>query len=96
MSTFGERGGDTTEGGSATTETQEVLIKMWREVLKLESVGIHDGFLDLGGHSLSATLCINRIRQAFGVELPLDVFFMDPNDILNIAAEIDGLKRPRS
>jgi amino acid adenylation domain-containing protein len=34
------------------TETERAIAAIWREVLGLKRVGIHDNFFDLGGHSL--------------------------------------------
>lgn len=42
---------------------------MWREVLGLDEVGVHDDFLDLGGQSLQAMQIASRIAQRFAVEL---------------------------
>jgi len=60
------------------TPAQEVLARIWAEVLELEQVGIHDDFFDLGGHSLLATQVISRIRDAFQLELSLQSFFEGP------------------
>ncbi|MEH2232807.1 MAG: amino acid adenylation domain-containing protein [Nostoc sp.] len=60
------------------TPTQEVLAAIWTEVLGLEQIGIHDNFFELGGHSLLATQVVSRLRQAFGVELPLRCLFESP------------------
>jgi len=57
------------------TPMEEILAEIWREVLKLERIGIHDNFFDLGGHSLLATQVIARIRQSLGMELPLRAVF---------------------
>ncbi len=37
-------------------ELEQVLSKIWCEVLKLDRVGIHDNFFELGGNSLLAQL----------------------------------------
>ncbi|HEX8690813.1 MAG TPA: amino acid adenylation domain-containing protein, partial [Longimicrobium sp.] len=57
------------------TAAEEVLAGIWGEVLDLERVGVEDNFFELGGHSLVATRVVSRVRQAFGVEIPLRAVF---------------------
>ncbi len=57
------------------TPIEETLVRLWREVLKLEQVGIQDNFFDLGGHSLIAIKLVTRIRTEFNIELSLADFF---------------------
>jgi acyl carrier protein len=63
---------------SPRTPVEEVLARIWGQVLGLEQVGIHDNFFELGGHSLLATQVIARLRAAFQVELPLRALFKAP------------------
>lgn len=81
------------EAAGPRTETERILAGIWSEVLKTDRVGIYDDFIDLGGHSLSATLCVNRIREVFSVALPLELFFLDPANIAELASEIDSRRR---
>jgi amino acid adenylation domain-containing protein len=60
------------------TPTEEALAAIWAEVLGRKRVGSHDNFFDLGGHSLKATQVVSRIRETFGVELPLRQLFEQP------------------
>ncbi|ATB34301.1 non-ribosomal peptide synthetase [Melittangium boletus] len=59
-------------------ELESYLSTVWAEVLKVERVGIHDNFFDLGGHSLMATQVIARVRDRFQRELPLRSLFQYP------------------
>ncbi|HEX8430093.1 MAG TPA: condensation domain-containing protein, partial [Longimicrobium sp.] len=57
------------------TETEEVLTRVFGEVLRVEQVGIDDDFFVLGGHSLLAAQAASRLGRAFGVDLPLRTLF---------------------
>jgi aspartate racemase len=60
------------------TPVEERLAALWAETLGLEQVGLHENFFALGGHSLLATRVTSRVRQAFGVELPVRALFEAP------------------
>jgi acyl carrier protein len=60
------------------TDTERKIAAIWREVLQLKQVGIHDDFFDPGGHSLLATHVISRISDALEVAVPLESLFEDP------------------
>jgi acyl carrier protein len=47
-------------------------------VLDLDQVGVLDDFFALGGHSLLSTRIVVRVREAFGVDIPLHRIFADP------------------
>jgi amino acid adenylation domain-containing protein len=53
------------------TPIEVQLGRIWGGVLHLESVGIDDPFVELGGDSLLATQLLTRIIETFRVELPL-------------------------
>ncbi|MGH8059782.1 MAG: non-ribosomal peptide synthetase, partial [Candidatus Entotheonellia bacterium] len=57
---------------------EEMLARIWAEVLSLDEVGIFDHFLELGGHSLLATQVVSRVLSRFHVDLPLRSLFESP------------------
>jgi acyl carrier protein len=62
---------------------------IWEEVLKLSPVEPHDDIFDLGGHSLTITQIIARMRKRLGVEIDLDDFFDNPT----IAGVVEVIRR---
>jgi len=70
------------------TPTEELLARLWQTLLKVKSVGRRDNFFTLGGHSLLATQLITRIRDSFGVELPVRKVF-EESVLSDLATEID-------
>jgi acyl carrier protein len=74
------------------TPVEEVLAGIWCEVLKLDRVGVHDNFFELGGHSLLATRVMARLREAFGIDLPLRTLF-DTANVSELATRIEVLQR---
>jgi amino acid adenylation domain-containing protein len=77
---------------SPKTAVEEKLVQIWAEVLSLDQVGINDNFFDLGGHSLSATQVVSRIREAFDVELSLGTLF-EKSTVQKLAATIAEIQR---
>jgi acyl carrier protein len=71
------------------TPAEELIAEIWREVLEIERLGVHDDFFALGGHSLLATRVVSRIRRATGVELTLDTVFDQPT-VAELAALLDA------
>jgi amino acid adenylation domain-containing protein len=54
----------------------EVQMKQfWVELLGTSDFGIDDNFFDLGGHSILAVQLIDKIKQLFGRDLPLDALW---------------------
>ncbi|MEM7112071.1 MAG: amino acid adenylation domain-containing protein [Chloroflexota bacterium] len=60
------------------SELETELADIWREVLKIEQVGVHDHFFRLGGHSLTATQVVASINQRFDIDFTLRDFLLNP------------------
>ncbi|HET9228928.1 MAG TPA: amino acid adenylation domain-containing protein, partial [Thermoanaerobaculia bacterium] len=72
------------------TPTEELLAGIWAQVLGLERVGVDQGFFELGGHSLLATQVTSRVKDVFGIELPLRSLFATPT-VAALAVELEKM-----
>jgi pyochelin synthetase len=72
---------------AARTSTEQTLVQLWGELLKLSDISREDNFYELGGNSLLATKLLTRIQTTFNIELPLRVVF----EKLTIAAMAEAI-----
>ena len=57
---------------------EKIIADIWADVLEVKRVGLRENFFALGGHSLLATQVISRLRESFGVDIPLRSIFDNP------------------
>jgi acyl carrier protein len=56
-------------------ETEELIAALWREVLQVETVGVHDNFFDLGGNSFGVYELYSKLCELLDCQLSiLDLF----------------------
>jgi acyl-CoA synthetase (AMP-forming)/AMP-acid ligase II/acyl carrier protein len=72
------------------TEVETRLAAIWAEVLGRDRVGLDDDFFELGGHSLAATQVAARVKDALGIEVPVDAVFDHPT-VAELARTIEEL-----
>jgi amino acid adenylation domain-containing protein len=76
------------------TEIEVMVAKVWRDVLKIEWLGIHDNFFELGGHSLLGSQVVARLRDAFCRQIPLRALFEAPT-VAQFALKIERIIQGR-
>jgi acyl-CoA synthetase (AMP-forming)/AMP-acid ligase II/surfactin synthase thioesterase subunit len=73
-----------------TTEIECQIVDIWKRVLGLDQIGIHDDFFSLGGHSILAVYVMAEIRAQVSRDLPLRTFLESPT-VAGLAAAIQRL-----
>jgi acyl carrier protein len=81
-------------GQQPTYSSTELKVgRVWAQALGLENEipELTANFLSLGGDSVSAVLCMSRLRSLFGSELDIDLsdFFDERSTVKNFAGAID-------
>ena len=69
------------------TPVQRRVASIWCDLLRIKSVGLHDNFFDLGGHSLLLAKLHAALKREFGGELALVELFQKTT----VAAQADRL-----
>jgi acyl carrier protein len=71
------------------TAVEATLAQIWREVLRLDQVGVEDNFFELGGHSLLAMRVLIQVRELLTSRMGLRDLFEFPK-IEDLARRIEG------
>ncbi len=77
-----------TELVAPSTPLEILVADIWRDVLKVDELGVDDDFFDLGGHSMLATQVVARIAKAGHQAGVMDLF--QHRTIRELAAFLDG------
>ncbi|MET7878895.1 non-ribosomal peptide synthetase [Micromonospora profundi] len=74
---------------AARSDLEIALVDLWSSVLKVEPVGIHDSFFDLGGYSLLAAELLRRTKHELGITITAGTLYQSPT-IAGIATPFDS------
>ena len=66
------------EYAAPRTDLEKKLARIWADLLKLDRVGIHDNFFDLGGYSLLAVKLLKAVEKLSSVNVSLASLFRAP------------------
>ena len=61
-----------------TNQVEKQLVEIWKDMLRVNQVGILDNFFVIGGDSIRAASMIAVVEQHFNKEIPLDLFLRSP------------------
>ena len=85
----------TTPDARPKTAIETTLAEIWKSILPLKTVGIHDNFFEIGGHSLLVVNAQSQIRQRIGIELSMVDLFRYPT-LNTLAIHISQLDQQRN
>jgi acyl carrier protein len=75
------------------TELEQRLAVLWAKRLRIEPIGRHDDFFELGGDSLAASGLLVDIAAATSVEVSARTLFLQPSIAeLAVAIEATGIE----
>jgi surfactin family lipopeptide synthetase A len=60
------------------TELEQQIAAIWRELLHVDQVGLHDNFFDLGGHSLLVVQLNGRLSELLNTQISMIDLFKYP------------------
>jgi len=75
--------------------TQQTILGIWRELLGLDRISVHDNFFALGGHSVLLVKAHGLLKASFGREIPTVKLFERPT-IAALAQYLDEGDAPQA
>jgi NAD(P)-dependent dehydrogenase (short-subunit alcohol dehydrogenase family)/acyl carrier protein len=73
-------------------DLERTLAGIWQDLFGIHPVGVNDNFFQLGGDSLMAIQLSTRLRDALGVDIPINELFDEPT-IAALAVRIEKARR---
>lgn len=71
------------------SSTEQLIARIWSEVLGVPRLSVTDNFFEIGGHSLAIVAVQARLARALGRDVPVLDLFSNPA-IRSLAAHLDG------
>jgi len=59
-------------------EIEFTLAAAWKDMLKVDRVGVNDNFFELGGHSLNAIRLTSRLHKLLNIKIDISAIFSNP------------------
>jgi len=72
-------------------QTEAALVKIWQEVLGIETIGINDNFFNMGGNSIKGIHVANKIQEWLEEIVHVTVLFEAPT-VKELAKKLDTYK----
>ncbi|MGE3817684.1 MAG: amino acid adenylation domain-containing protein, partial [Nitrospiraceae bacterium] len=76
---------------AASNEMEQGLVRIWEELLRINGVGVHDSFFELGGESLLAVQLLSQVRTLYQRDLAPADFFETPT-VAGLAMLLAGMR----
>jgi acyl carrier protein len=73
------------------SNTEKILLKLWLQTLKLDSLNIEDNFFEVGGHSILIPQILINLKKQQNIDLQITHMFQYPT-IKSLASFIDGAR----
>jgi acyl carrier protein len=68
---------------------ERTIAEIYRDLLRVGRIGLHDNFFDLGGHSLLIVRAHQKLKEALGKEIPVLDLFRFPT-VAGLARHLGG------
>jgi fengycin family lipopeptide synthetase D len=71
---------------------ESTLTDIWKEVLRLDKIGVNDNFFDLGANSMDVILLNNKLKETLNIDIPVISIYR----YFTIKSFIDYLRKEES